>query len=210
VSLPDKDCDAINLDTQWHDSRSISDGFEAATDLPQRRPLPDFRRHERRFLKRLMILTLASAGYFLSGWWILSADSVGNWLLPTLAETQDAGVENCNRYAGDIVATVTSESPELPTLNGGGKREICAWRRHLADMLGDPASRSHVEISALDVAPAEFPWAEVEVRLSRRLLARLADGRTVALVTDEALTARRGLFGLEISRIKVHSRLDPR
>ncbi|WP_085315838.1 hypothetical protein [Derxia lacustris] len=207
MTSPKEPVDSIELDASWPDD-ARAPTHEAAPSWPARRPLPDFRRHERAFLKRLLILLGLSGLYFLLGWQRLQPESVGEWLAPTYAEMHESGREDCGRYADDLVASIASAAPELRPLAGGGKAELCAWRHDIADMLGSAAGASSTAIANLDVGAADFPWSDVKVRLTRVIQARLPDGRLRSLVSDESLTVRNRLFGLEIARAELRVRFD--
>ncbi|WP_028311215.1 hypothetical protein [Derxia gummosa] len=198
----------MDIDGQWSAQTHAADRIQESPKWPAHRPAPDFRAHERAFVRRLLLLMLLSSLYFVLGWQRLQPESVARWLAPDHAEMQEPARENCARYAEDVNYEIVPLDRELSAATDRGRAGICAWRAEIADMLGIASGAGTTEIAGLEVEQAGFPWSEVEVTLTRRSLARLPDGRLRRLTSDERLRVRNVLFGREIVHVAVRVRLD--
>lgn len=153
-------------------------------------------------MRKIVILGLVVAAYFIHGKVVFSETNLRNWVGQKSAQALSGDQKACDNFTDDVEVMIKAHSMHKTWEVEGGKDELCGYLRQVTAAL--TVLQAHVETSAdnFKVQPKGFPWLDTKVSYTEHTT--ISAGQyfpTITSSSEEELVITRTLTGLKIKSI---------
>lgn len=160
-------------------------------------------------MKKLGLLVLVLAGFYLDGYRRFTEDNVRQFLADFSLNSYQGNHETvCGLFADDVEVSINDESPQGRWEVEGGKEEACGYiKQSTAAFM---ALRARVDTSYDDVVVKRsgFPWLTAEITYQQTTHITAGGGipmPPMTAVSEDTLILKRTLGGLRIVKLQSDS-----